>query len=176
MRNLKDLLALSMIAYKQGKFEESSCLFKEAMDQQGLDTFISEITNNAPINKSVDSSVPENENSIAPSLSFNLPKIVDRVSKYSSKYSNHSNSFLDEGEFEDADRFQASSSEECCGNPPCARTENNSCPIYVKDKNEEVFEAQDTETVTDNESSLPVEVQNESNISVSSVGPVKLRY
>lgn len=102
MNELKDMLALSMLAYKQGQFQNSAKMFVAAMGMEGLDSFIGEITRNAPVGKLIDSDVPTTENTIAPSLASDFESLSSIVDTMAAEFS-HS-SYLDDGEFEDEAR------------------------------------------------------------------------
>lgn len=188
MKAIKDMLALSILAYKEGKYDEASRFFVSALNSEGLDSFLSEITRNPPVSKKIDSDVPESENTIAPSLAFDsLSSVVDQISSYFQSYS----SYLDEGEFEEESRSMfedmddptVCAAEDCCGNPPCERTANGSCPVYGGNPDEEkqeeieVDEEEESENCTQERTTPREDVyeKKESDVAVASVGPVRFK-
>ena len=181
MSELKDMLALSFLAFKQGKFDEASKFFVSAMGMEGLDTFISEITNNPPVAKNV-VNVPNTENTFAPSLS-STDDIDTIVSRVSSIFEANASSLYDLGDyeeearssFEDDEDGTVLSSEECCGNAPCKRTASGTCPVYNPEPEE--YENKEEEPESD-EDFVPVTIQLDElddNSVVVATGYIKLK-
>ncbi len=103
MSELKDTLALSILAYRKGMYEESAKLYSAAMGMDDLDTFLSEITRNAPMSKLI-MDVPTTENTMAPSLCSSEDLLLDLVEKISNSMDSMSSVYLDRGEYEEESR------------------------------------------------------------------------
>lgn len=68
MNKAKDLLALSILAFRNGQFDESAKLFTTAMQSEDLDSFVSEISPVSPTSKQVSPETSDSENTLCPSL------------------------------------------------------------------------------------------------------------
>ena len=67
MNKVNDLIALSVLAFKQRQYDNAAKLFVAAMESDGLDQFVAEIAE-LPPGAALHGTVPVGENTIAPSI------------------------------------------------------------------------------------------------------------
>ena len=80
MNTARDVFTLAILAFKEGKYDGAAKLFTTAMNSDGLDSFVSELTRDiGPLRAAVTSLVPSSENTLAPSLASGLPDIVELI-------------------------------------------------------------------------------------------------
>jgi hypothetical protein len=93
MDKVKDLILLSALAYKNGQYENAARFFTTAMQSDGLDSFVS-FLDKVPTSGALTSTVPDSDNTLAPSLSSDIYEIVDDVERVFRATA----SYLDEGD------------------------------------------------------------------------------
>lgn len=78
MNDPRQLLHLSILAFKEKQFENSASLFVAAMESEGLDSLVDFLDKVPPVNGLHDT-VGEEGNTLSPSLSSDLHDVVDAV-------------------------------------------------------------------------------------------------
>lgn len=81
MDKVKDLILLSALAYKNGQYENAARFFTSAMQSDGLESFVSFLDKVPQSAAITDCSVPDSDNTLAPSLSSDLHEIVEDVER-----------------------------------------------------------------------------------------------
>lgn len=74
MSDVRNLILLSVLAYREKQFEGAAKLFASAMEHEGLDSFVDYVERMPPVS-GMHKSAGESENTLAPSLSSALDEI-----------------------------------------------------------------------------------------------------
>ncbi len=149
-----------MLAFKQGQFHNSAKLFTSAMQMDGFENFISEITGQPPVSALTDGSVPQAENTIAPSIaseSSDFQSLSSIVEELAAEFS-MSNTLIDDGDFEEESRSSDESEEE------------ESTSSYREDPSEEDDDAEEPEEEDGEE-----EDSIEATAYTETIGPVRFK-
>lgn len=80
MNKARDLIALAILAYRNGKLDGAAKFFASAMESEGLDSFVDEIARNVP-RAALTGLVPSSDNTLSPSLAstYDLDEIIESV-------------------------------------------------------------------------------------------------
>lgn len=81
MDKVKDLILLSALAYRDGQYENAAHFFTSAMQSDGLDHFVAFLDKVPQSAALTDASVPDSDNTLAPSLSSDLSEVVSEVER-----------------------------------------------------------------------------------------------
>lgn len=165
MNKARDLVALAILAFREGQHDAAAKFFTSAMGSDDLDSFVNDITISMP-RSARNAAVPDSDNTMSPSLASAAAKsdLVEVVAHLEARFRAEC-SLFDEGDEEVEVRASLSSDEdEDCED----EDEDDLDDSEYEDEEEEEFES-DASSADTQPDDAPV------SIIVASAGPVRIK-
>lgn len=164
MNKARDLVALAILAFREGQHDAAAKFFTSAMGSDDLDSFVNDITISMP-RSARNAAVPDSDNTMSPSLASAATKsdLVEVVAHLEARFRAEC-SLFDEGDEEVEVRASLSSDDEDCED----EDEDDLDDSDYEDEEEEEFES-DASSADPQPEDAPVLTI------VASAGPVRIK-